>query len=152
MHCLVFYVLIFLLFTDVFISISKRRKNTDYDKDLGGINLVLSLQKWQLCRKIIITLHVISCVNKDGWSNAKIHSEHFDGLNPYPAETKSDLSFATSVEPGPLAHLCSLTRFKFLSWFYLVIKNGRWIVPFKTFNRLRLNYVTGKTYYIWNRS
>ena len=30
-------------------------------------------------------------------------------LNPYPAKTETDLTFATSIEPGQPAYLCSLT-------------------------------------------
>ena len=67
-------------------------------------------------------------------------------FNPYPAWTESDLVFGTNIEPGRPACLYSLTRLYSVESSHLVIskmkmdnaKNGRWIIPFKKFSRLRV--------------
>ena len=71
-------------------------------------------------------------------------------VNPYPVNTNKWLAFATSIEPGLPAHLCSLTRLCTVGWptlsFLLDIhkmimdsaKNGRWIILFKKFGMIRV--------------
>ena len=58
--------------------------------------------------------------------------------------------FATSIEPGQLAHLCNLTRHYTVGWpssssHLDILKNGnessknrRWIIHYKEFSRLRV--------------
>ena len=76
-------------------------------------------------------------------------------LNLFLPKLEVIIVFATSIEPGQPAYLCSLT------WLYTVgaylelqvliliplkmimdsSKNGMWIIPFKKFSRLRLNSI-----------
>ena len=70
---------------------------------------------------------------------------------PFSCQNQKWLVFATSIDPGQPAHLCSPTRLYTVGWptssYHLDIpkmimdntKNGRWINPFKKFGRLRVN-------------
>ena len=81
------------------------------------------------------------------WKNSKFscNSVVKNFINPYSANT-----FATSMEPGQLAHPCSLNRLYTVGCptlrFHLYIpkmimesaKNVRWIIPFKKFGMVRV--------------
>ena len=91
------------------------------------------------------------------WVNMKrkilwwLASGHFKIINPYSPRTEKRLVFATSIEPGQSALMCSLTRLYNVGWptssSHLDIPimimdssiNGRWIISFKKFSKLRFS-------------
>ena len=65
---------------------------------------------------IHVQLHTICQVyasinsNKVYTDNMRLQTKSDEHINTYPAETESNLAFATNIEPGQSAHPCNLTR------------------------------------------
>ena len=106
--------------------------------------------KWPLSYNFILTFillepKVISLCkySKQPWGQAAL---------PISSLNRKWSAFATSIEPVQPAHLCSLTKLYTVGWptsgLHLDIlkkliknssKNGKWIIPFENFSRLRVN-------------